>query len=631
MDQLDQLVQVEILVLALLLIASVVAILVRRVRIPYTVALVLAGLALSLRSPVEVELSPELILSLFIPPLVFEAAFHLNLNELRENLSTIAVLAIPGVILTMLIVGLIVALGAGLSLGMALIFGALIAATDPVSVVAIFRQLGAPKRLEVLLEGESLFNDGTAIVVFNLAVVAVLTGDFNLVDGVLDFIRVSGGGILIGLLLGWVFSRMIAQIEDHLVETTLTTVLAFGSFILAEQVHVSGVLAVVAAGLVNGNLGSEGMSPTGRIVVLNFWEYVAFLANSAVFLLIGLDIDLPGLVGSWQQILWAIVAVLIARAIGIYFLSRLGRDMPTRWRHVMFWGGLRGAIALALALSLPPRLGAERQTAILMTFGVVLFTLLGQGLTMDWFLQRLRLIVASEEQIEYEKRRARALAARASRDHLQRLHSEGLISSHTWDRMRPILAQRIDALTSSVQEVLGQAPELEFQEVETARREMLRAQRNMIVTLRRDGVISEETQEELVTEIDLVLEGRSEYWPSKAVISGPIPDVDLLIAAVVQEQDLESALNSLGIRGIPTTRLESRGGFLREPNHLLLIGVPDVLLEDVVEALRLASHNRVRFLDSILPETEALVAPAREVEIHGATVFILDVERYEVL
>ena len=280
----SELIQIESLVLELLLIVSVVAILVRRFRIPYTVALVLAGLALSFRERLGIELTPELILALLLPPLVFEAALHIRLIDLRRQMGMIALLAVPGVVLNMLVAGGVLSFGTGLPIGLALIFGALIAATDPVSVVAIFRLLGAPKRLEVLLESESLFNDGTAIVLFSLALEAFSIGEFSLSSAVMDFVRVAGGGILVGLTLGWLMSRLVAQVDDYLVETTLTTVLAFGSYVVAEQFHMSGVLAVVAAGLMSGSLGEREMSPTTRIVLTNFWEYVAFLANSAVFL-----------------------------------------------------------------------------------------------------------------------------------------------------------------------------------------------------------------------------------------------------------------------------------------------------------------------------------------------------------
>ncbi len=435
--------EIEFLILILFLVSTIVAVIGRRFRIPYTVGLVLAGLALSLRSPIDVDLSPELFLSLFLPPLLFEAAFHLNFEDLRRNLGTIVVFAVPGVLLNMLIVGGVVSLGSGLTLPIALVFGSLIAATDPVAVVGIFRKLGAPKRLEVLLEGESLLNDGTAIVIFNLTLGFIASGEFSLINSLTEFIRIAGGGLIVGLVFGWLFASITTRIDDHLVETTLTTVLAFGSFLVAEDLlHVSGVLAVVAAGIVSGNVGPRGMSPTTRIVVFNFWEYAAYLANSAVFLLIGLQMDLPVLINSWQSILWAIAAVLVSRAVVVYLISYLGRSIPLSWRHVFFWGGLRGGIALALALSLPSSIEPYRETVILMTFGVVLFSIVGQGYSMDRLLLRLKVLIRSEGQLEYERRQARALATRAGYEHIQRLSEEGLISLHTWETLQPILKGR---------------------------------------------------------------------------------------------------------------------------------------------------------------------------------------------
>lgn len=625
----DQLLQVETLVLELLLVVSVVAIVGRRFRLPYTVALVLAGLALSLRSGLNIELTPNLILSLFLPPLVFEAAFHLNLDELRANWSTIILLAIPGVILNMFLVGGVMTIGAGMSVSLALVFGALIAATDPVAVVSIFRKLGVPKRLEVLLEGESLLNDGTAIVIFGLAVAALQTGEFSLLNGITDFMLVAGGGLILGFVLGWMVSRLIGQIDDYLVETTLTSVLAFGSYLLAEQLHVSGVLAVVAAGIVNGNIGPRGMSPTTRIVVFNFWEYMAFLANSAVFLIIGLQLDLPALLNNWQVILWAIAAVLASRAVVIYGLSRLGRDMPPSWRHVLYWGGMRGAIALALALSLPASLGVQRQIITVMVFGIVLFTILGQGLTMGGLLRRLRIVVRSEEKLEYERRHGRAMATRAGYDHVQRLHAEGLISSHTWESLRPTVEQRLQALTEAVQEALANAPEMEVEQLIAARRESLREQRSTLADLRRDGVISDDTYEELIAEIDLALGSELETWAASVMTRREVPDVRHLCLAVVQDRDLESAVSALAARSIPSTRIQSSGGFLRRGNHLLVVGIPDGGLNYAIEALERACRSRIEYMSSpvdILPFP--LPIPV-QIEVKGATVFVFEVERYE--
>ncbi len=624
--------ELEFLILILLLVSTIVAVIGRRFRIPYTVGLVLAGLAISLRSPIEVDFSPKLFLSLFLPPLLFEAAFHLNFEELRRNLSTVVLLAVPGVLLNMIMVGAVVSLGAGLTLPLALVFGSLIAATDPVAVVGIFRKLGAPKRLEVLLEGESLLNDGTAIVIFNLTLGFIASGDFNLINSLTDFVRIAGGGLIVGLVFGWSFASLTIRIDDHLVETTLTTVLAFGSFLVAEDLlHVSGVLAVVAAGIVSGNVGPQGMSPTTRIVVFNFWEYAAYLANSAVFLLIGLQMDLPALINSWQSILWAIGAVLVSRAVVVYLISYLGRSIPLRWRHVLFWGGLRGAIALTLALSLPPDLEPQREMVILMTFGVVLFSIVGQGYSMDRLLLRLKVLITSEEQLEYESRQARALATRAGYEHIQRLSEDGLISLHTWETLQPVMKRRMDALSAALQEALRDFPDLEAQEMLTARREMLRAQRGMLATLRRNGVVSEATFEHLVAEVDAAIESDLEDWKGHALEDMLEEEICQLLMVVVQARDLESASNALAMRGIRATRIQSMGGFLRQRNHLLLVGIPEGKLEVAVEALKRSCHSRVEYLSSPIESAPHILPQPVAVQVRGATIFVFDVDRCEVI
>jgi monovalent cation:H+ antiporter, CPA1 family len=473
------------------------------------VALVIVGLLITFQSPLEISLTPELILALFLPPLVFEAAFHLNLSELRRNLKGILLLAVPGVLLTMLIVGGILALGAALPLPLALVFGALIAATDPVAVVALFRALGVPKRLAVLIEGESLLNDGTAIVVFNLMLAVALTGRFDAMESLASFVRVSVGGTVVGLLLGWMVSRLIARVDDYLIETTLTTVLAFGAYLIAEQLHFSGVLAVVAAGLINGNIGPQGMSPTTRIVLFNFWEYVAFLANSLVFLLIGLDVNIPALLAHWQPVAWAILAVLISRTVVVYglawIINRTDEKIPLAWQHVLNWGGLRGAVALALALGLPAGLGSDRELLRVMAFGVVLFTLLAQSITMRPLIRRLGIITRHPAQVEYEIRHARLTSLRAADAHLDRRHREGLISTHAWEKLKDDLGLQIARLADAVRVILQSEPALESEEFDTAWRELQRARRGSLIGLRQDGVISEDVFEELSAEVDAQL------------------------------------------------------------------------------------------------------------------------------
>ncbi|MCX6030343.1 MAG: Na+/H+ antiporter [Chloroflexi bacterium] len=518
----EQFLSTETLVIELLLIVSLVAIAVRRLRIPYTVALVVVGLLMTTQQSLDLSLTPELILTLLVPPLVFESAFHINLRDLQHNLPGILLLTVPGVLITTLIVGGLVGLLTPLTWPLAFVFGALISATDPVAVVALFRALGAPKRLALLVEGESLFNDGTAIVVFNLVLAAALTGAFHPIAGIADFLRVSAGGLVVGLVLGWLIAQLIARIDDYLIETTLTTVLAFGTYLIAERLHFSGVLAVVAAGLINGNVGPQGMSPTTRIVLFNFWEYVAFLTNSLVFLLIGLQVNIPTLVANWQPVLWAILAVLAARAVVTYGLgwvsNRLTEPIPWRWLHVLNWGGLRGAIALALALSLPAALGPERNLVQVMAFGVVLFTLLIQSTTMKPLLRWLGIATRDPIRIEYETRHARMMAFRAAALHLDAMQRDGFLSEHAWEVLRPQLLARVEQMALNVRALQRVHPELAIEELENARRELLRAQRSALWSLQRDGAISEEVFERLVAEVDAGLAAETMTAPAQAVI-----------------------------------------------------------------------------------------------------------------
>ncbi len=318
----------DVAIIALLLVISAVGIATRSLRFPYPIALVIMGLLLGelIRRPLpflqdvpldDVRLTPHLILVLFLPPLLFEATLHIEAGALRKRLLPIALLAVPGVLLTAGIVGGLVHWLIGFDWPTALLFGAIVAATDPIAVLAIFKRLGAPHDLELLVEGESLFNDGTAVVLSRIFLAAILAGRFDPVRGILDFVVVVGGGLLVGIIAGAAVSRLTATIDDHLIEITLTTILIYGTFVAAEVLHVSGVIAVVTAGLVLANVGVQhATSPTTRLALLNFWEYVAFLINSAIFLLIGLQVNLRDLAGDLLPVVVAIGAVLLAQAGG---------------------------------------------------------------------------------------------------------------------------------------------------------------------------------------------------------------------------------------------------------------------------------------------------------------------------
>ena len=644
-EEVSQIVLAEEAIIGLLLIASLVAIFVRRYRLPYTVGLVGIGLLISaIFEPLPNPISSDIILSLLVPPLVFEAAFHLRLDDLRRDFGLILTLAVPGVILTTVVVGgLIYVANIGIAIEFAMVFGALIAATDPVAVVALFRRLGVPKRLQVLLEGESLLNDGTAIVLFNimLAVAGIashgkstLSADSGLGLWIADFLKIAGGGVLTGVVLGMLASQVIGRIDDALVETTLTTVLAFGSYLIAEHVlGVSGVLAVVVAGIVNGNVGPRGMSATTRVVVFNFWEYAAFLANSFIFLLIGLAIDIGDMLKNLPAIGIAILAVLLARAVGIYGFSIFNRDISAKWKHVLYWGGLRGAIALALALTLPvdvkPDVLIQVNMLRSMAFGVVLFTLLFQGISMDWLVKKLKLVQRSVFQEEYERRHARFVAGRAGYDYLRRMNQQGLISEHTWQRLAPVMERQNDTLVDAVRRVITSDPAVEAEELDTAHREALRAQRSALTGLLRDGVISEDNYSQLVSEVDSALTEQNYNWPELLSLGAAISSVTHLVAAIIQEADLESALASLSKLGFSVARLSSTGGFLSRKNVTLLIGVQKGREEVAVKALQNSCKRRVEFVSSPLRGAGFPMPAPTEVTVGGATIFMFEVKSYD--
>jgi len=527
---------IEEYAVGLLLIATVVGILARQSRMPYTVGLVIVGAALAiLFKGLHVDLDPEIILGVFVPPLIFEAAFHLPITDLRRNIVPILILATIGVLLTTFIVGGIVALGAGIPIAYAIIFGSIIAATDPVAVIALFKTLGVPKRLQVLLEGESLLNDGTAIVIFNIAVAAAATGTFSILGGVSNFLINAGVGLGIGLLLGILASLVISRIDDHLIETAITFVLAYGAFIVAESMHVSGVLAVVAAGLANGNIGPRAMSPTTRIVVFNFWEFMSFIANSFVFLLIGLVTDISLLFNNWQAILWGILAALISRIIVIYGLLYPFKTISMQWKHIISWGGLRGAISLALVLSLSTRLESEISEQLLaMVFGLVLFTLLIQGTSMSGVVKRLQIITRRKDRDEYDLRRARAASTRSSYEHLEKLYKGGMISKYVWEIMSSTLDPYFKKLTNDVKDVLKKHPEVQAEELDAAWREFLRHQRLAISEQLADHAITEDNYSDLVSQIDNALDLREIKWDD-------IEDINNIFEKGISESDQAEA------------------------------------------------------------------------------------------
>ena len=381
-------VSIEETLVVLLLIAAAVAVAVRRVGVPYTVGLVVVGLIVGLVThPSAVSLSSDLVFYVFLPILLFEAAFNLEARHLLADWRRVLALAVPGVLVAFALTAAGVHLLGGTTWVVALLFGALIAATDPVSVVALFRRLGVPERLTTMVEAESLFNDGTAAVVFAIVLAAVVDGgSVGVAPAVGRFVWMAVGGMAVGLAVGYVASALHRRIDDHLIEVTLSTIVAFGAFLLGQLLGMSGVVACVTAGIVVGNYGRHrGMGPVTRVTMGTVWEYAAFVANSLIFLLIGLRLDLSLIVDHVGLVLIAFAVVVAARAVTVYGLGAVfrvaGSRVPFAWQHVLVWGGLRGTIALALVLSVPADVPG-RETLQVVTFGVVLLSLVGQGLTM---------------------------------------------------------------------------------------------------------------------------------------------------------------------------------------------------------------------------------------------------------
>jgi len=378
----------------LLFVSALVAMLTRRVHLPYTVGLVLAGMALYFAHiHIKWHLTKDLIFSVFLPPLVFEAALFIHWREFKTELPVVTLLATVGVVLAAAVTALGMHYALAWDWGSAVVFGVLIAATDPVSVIATFKESKVHGRLRILIESESLLNDGSAAVAF-VAVLGVLAGGHESVLSISGALFVTIiGGVLIGGTVAYFFMLLAGRTPDYLVEITFTTLAAYGSFFLAEHYHCSGVLAALTAGLVVGNFRSSGsISTAGRHALGPFWEYVAFVANSLIFLLIGAQEAQQHFKGLWAPVLVAIVLVTLGRAVAIYPLcalfARTRLKVDPRHQHVLFWGGLRGALALALALSLPEDL-RQRDVIVVITFAVVAFSVFAQGLTITPLMRRL--------------------------------------------------------------------------------------------------------------------------------------------------------------------------------------------------------------------------------------------------
>jgi len=507
------------LVIELLVVAVLVAIVVKYVRLPYTIALVLAGVGVGLLPEVPAfPVDPDLWLLLFLPPLLFEGTINMDLELLKRYATPVGVLAFVGTLASVVLLAAFFQWALGLPVALATLLGVMLSPTDPVSVLALFKEHGVARGLQTIVEGESVFNDGVAVVLY-LIVLGVLHGEsITVAEGIVEFIKVVAGGALVGLVLGYLTHRLYSVIDDHLIEVGLSLVLAYGSFLIAERLEVSGVIAVVVAGLIIGNYGRIfSMSPSTRLSLTHFWEVGAFLINGLLFLLIGLTVERGGLAVYAGQIGLVFLALIVVRAVVVYgIIGAYGglthRSLPAGWAHVINWGGVRGSIPVALALGLPlwvPEL--EQLRAI--TLGAVFLSLVVQGVTIKPLLTRLGLVQRSDAQKAFERVQGQAIAARAALNELEVLQRRGEIPDALHARLRRHFEDVRSQNTSSLAEMTADDRAVRRRELGRVSTQVFAAERAALDDALRRGLLGEETWRELKREVDArLVEGEEEGW-----------------------------------------------------------------------------------------------------------------------
>lgn len=485
----------------LLLVATGVALLTRRLRIPYVTGLVLAGLAITELLPQQVGLDPSLVLNLFLPILIFEAAINTDISRLRSTIRPIALLAGPGIVLASGITAVLIKLGLGFAWIPALFAGAILAITDTVSVIAVFKEVSVPSRLTTIVEGESLFNDGVALVLFNLIAVVYLTGSVTPLDALQRLFVVIVGGTLLGLGLGYLCVGLFRQSDDALSNMLLTVAVALGAFQIGQFIGVSGAVAVVVAGLVIGNIGlSREASATTQVTLLSFWEYAGFGVNTFIFLLIGLEVNLITLWNTLPLVLLAIAIYQIGRALSVYPLLALlrffDRPIPLRWQHVLFLGNVKGSLSMALALTIPLSLEG-RDRVIALVFGTVLVSLVGQGLSLPWLVKRLNLVTAPDSHQKIEQLQLQLIASKAAQDELDHFLKSGVLPKAIYEELRATYQARVATAERTLRDLYNQRASLHHQpdndpKLNAIRRRLLLAEKSALNEALRQRILSED-------------------------------------------------------------------------------------------------------------------------------------------
>jgi Na+/H+ antiporter len=513
--------EVELVLVSLLGAVVVLGTAAQVMNIPYPIVLVVGGLALGFLPGIpDVELEPELVLVIFLPPLLYSAAFFANLHDLRRDLRAISLLAIGLVLATMCTVAVVAhALVDGMSWGVAFALGAIVAPTDPVAATTIARRLAVPRRLVSIIEGESLVNDGTALVCYRVAVAAAVGGTFSILDAGLEFVGGAAGGIAIGLAVGWVISEIRRRIDDIPVEVTISLLSGYAGYVPAEAAHCSGVLAAVTVGIVLGWRAPQISTASMRLTGYAIWEILVFLLNALLFVLIGLQLPLilDGLSGEPAGTLLlqgaaVSAAVILTRIAWVntlpYVIRALDRRPEQRarrqgWRFRMIgaWAGMRGSVSLAAALALPLDF-PQRDIVLFLTFSVIFVTLVLQGLTLPKVIRWSG--VHDDGSDEREELLGRRAAVDVALVRLDELAAAEWTRDDTADRMRQMYEYRRSRLAARAGET-DDSDGFEHRSVKYQKmvRSVLQAQREELVRLRNSGAISNEVMHRLERELDL--------------------------------------------------------------------------------------------------------------------------------
>ncbi|MEG4120746.1 sodium:proton antiporter [Microcoleus sp. N9_B4] len=502
--------ELVIILIILLLIATVVALVTQRLRIPYVTGLVLAGLPITEVLSRRIGLDPSLVLNLFLPILIFEAAINTDISRLRSTFKPIALLAGPGSIFSSAIIAVLVKFGLGLDWIPALLIGVILANTDTVSMIAVFKEIRVPSRLSTIVEGETLFNDAAALVSFNLILVVYATGSLTVVGGLKELLVVALGGGLVGVILGYLSLPIFVRLNDPLSSLLLTVALALGTFQIGQFLGVSGAVAVVIAGLIFGNLGlSRSTSASDRITLLSFWEYAGFGVNTFIFLLIGIEINPLTLWRILPSILFVIVAYQLGRILSVYLLLAglrwFDRPIPLRWQHVLFLGNIKGSLSMALALSIPLGL-TGRDNIIALVFGAVLFSLVGQGLSLPWLVKRLQISRVSDVMQEAGQLQIQLIASKAAQDELDSLLKSGVLPKAVYEELWASYQARVAHSERVLRDLYNKHRAGQVQGdrsgLDTIRRRLLLAEKGAVSDALRKRIVPEDLVHPYIKDLD---------------------------------------------------------------------------------------------------------------------------------